>query len=1582
MNFRRVLRNIVRTLVFIPVAVVILLCGMISVLYSPWSQRLITEGMNRRFSTGDGMRISMESFSLRPPLRVTVTGLELLQNADTMFAAERVSADLNIIPLLWGRVGISDTHIAAPRIAMGNADSLMCMRLRADSITLLPASLRPAGMHIDLSDGTISGLDMRLALRPDTTTGKPPSAPTDMLITLERLRLDRFAYNMSMPPTIDTLRAATPKAVLRHGRVDLLHQDISLHHFIADSLEARYIAPSSSGTAPTPAAVAPGDSASAPWVIRIDSIGISDSRALYAVAGVRPVPGLNFDYIEVESLKFDVDSFYNCASTVRLPMHVSGVERCGVSLDVDGTLDIDSVDLRFHDMTLSTAAGTEARFDGVLGMGDMVSDPSLPLALALRSAFAAADIAKMFPVAAPAMAAIPRENPISLNADVHGTTGNLLIDTLSLAMNGMVRLAASGTVQNMMNPQRIGGNIDINGNIGNVRALKRRLIPDSPGLEIPPMTMAGHLTMTGGTARGDISARTHGGRLGLHGTWNSRLDEYQASLKTSAFPINAFLPLSGAERITATLDADGTGYDPFSPDTRMHADLKVDSVVFNNVRYTNIDAVATLENGRADIEAVSRNYDLDMSLHASGNLDGDIYRWTARVDGRNIDLYELKFSQEPANMEFVLSADATVGPKLTDIEADMVLDDFYYRRLDGTIAFDDVHAHATANDSTISARILNRDMDARIDIASGLDSIGPRFTRAIDMALAQTKRYHLDADSISAALPRFNIAVDAGASNMLNDVLATQGMSFRKLRFRARNDSLIAMGMNIHTLATKSMRLDTVYAAVGQIKGTLKLTAGMRNRPGNLDQWHRVELRGQSTDSAFTMALTQNNLAGRTGFDIGMNLQTHPADSSITLKIKPLEPVIGYQQWQVNDDNYISYRFPDKHIDANLHMNGGNSSLAIFTEHQGHEHHAGGSQEDLVLQLGDIHVQDWIMLNPFAPPMKGDVSADIRLNRSGDAIVGRGTAGIRNFIYDRQPVAEFKTDFDVTATMANGLRAHADLFVDGEKTMTINGTLNDSTLTSPMSLDLAMIRFPLHTVNPFLPSGTARVRGVLNGSMTVVGSTEAPVVNGYINFDSTAVRVTMLGTELTFSDERIPVDSSRVAFDKFAIHACNDNPLLVDGTVDFSNLSQLQMDLDLNATGMQLVNSTRASRGADVYGKAFIDLDASIKGHAQFMAVDAGLKILPETNVTYVMPVATSEIVNRSTGDMVKFVNFADSGAVAAADTLAQSGMMLLLNASLDIEDGSIIRVDLSSDGKNRVQIESNGEFDFTMNPMSNGRLTGRLNINKGFARYSMPPVLSEVMFNFKPDSYIAFQGDMMNPVLNVHAVDVVKANVQQTGQNSRLVNFDVSLAVTGTLQRMNAAFDLSTNDDISVANELESMSAEQRANQAMNLLLYHVYSGPGTRADASMSNPLYSFLAGQLNTWAAQAIKGVDVSFGINQYDKTVNGSTRQTTSYSYQVSKSLFNERFKIVVGGNYSTDANADENFSQNLINDISFEYFLNNTRTMYIRLFRHTGYESILEGEVTATGVGFVYRKKLSKLKDMFIPARRRRQDEAQ
>lgn len=132
------------------------------------------------------------------------------------------------------------------------------------------------------------------------------------------------------------------------------------------------------------------------------------------------------------------------------------------------------------------------------------------------------------------------------------------------------------------------------------------------------------------------------------------------------------------------------------------------------------------------------------------------------------------------------------------------------------------------------------------------------------------------------------------------------------------------------------------------------------------------------------------------------------------------------------------------------------------------------------------------------------------------------------------------------------------------------------------------------------------------------------------------------------------------------------------------------------------------------------------------------------------------------------------------------------------------------------------------------------------------------------------------------------------------------------------------------------------------------------------MTGNLYNFLSSRLNALAARSIKGVDINFGVDQYQTGVNGNTTTNMSYSYQVSKSLINNRFKILVGGNYSTDASADENFQQNLLSDIAFEYILKQTNNMSLnaRLFRHTGFESVLEGEITETGIGFSLRRRLA------------------
>ena len=81
------------------------------------------------------------------------------------------------------------------------------------------------------------------------------------------------------------------------------------------------------------------------------------------------------------------------------------------------------------------------------------------------------------------------------------------------------------------------------------------------------------------------------------------------------------------------------------------------------------------------------------------------------------------------------------------------------------------------------------------------------------------------------------------------------------------------------------------------------------------------------------------------------------------------------------------------------------------------------------------------------------------------------------------------------------------------------------------------------------------------------------------------------------------------------------------------------------------------------------------------------------------------------------------------------------------------------------------------------------------------------------------------------------------------------------------------------------------------------------------------------------------------------------------------------RAVIGGKFSTDADPSQNLKENLIDDISLEYMLTKRDNMYLKVFRHTGYESILEGEITETGVGFIIRKKMARLLDLFRSADR-------
>lgn len=1564
-------------IVFLTVmALILFVIGIVAGIYSDWFQVSLKEALVTRLNSNPDTQFNLGDFKLSFPLDLDISNLLMVSHGDTIIQAKSLTADVSLLPLLRGEAELKGAQLVDARYQIGALDSATCLVLAGKNIKVDQSTVKLSSMDIHVSTVDLDSARVSLFINPADTFPSTPSEPSQMSVIVDRVNYRHLQFDMQLMPSIYKLNTTIADGAIDNVAVNLLDQTVDIGSFGGNELNAVYLMPDSAQIANTTVIVAPDTvPPSPPWTIKIKNISMERSKALYTTFGATPLPGLDFDYIEVDNIDLNVTDFYNQKDVLRLPLKIKGDERCGISLDVKGAIDIDSKGISFDGFDLNTPTGTDIAFKGYLGTETQLTDPETPLSLWTDGKISVRDIDSMFPAFKPYLDGLRPGAEVVNNIDIGGTSGNLDIRKLYLHIDNHIQLAVTGNIENVFADSDLSGAVKIDGVISDVSNWTADILAGS-GIVIPSMTLKGSASFGNDDYAADLVAITHQGKIALKGEFNGRKELYDIDIATQNFPVNLFLPAYDIGKVTATVQADGHGFDFFSPKTTVNANLDIKSIEYLNETYKDVALSANVGNYQAAIKVDSFNPGLDLHLDADGHIEGNKYFWDIALQSKDLNLFELGLSDESASVSADLRLKADISRNLRDIDAMLSVREVEYITPDQEISLDHSRLILSTTDSLTNLTAQNRDLYAFYSSPLPLDSIAERLSLTQKVLENQFKNKKIDIPQLQRSIMPFTIDIEGGNNNALAELLAEDDIRFERLSIMAANDTSLYLSANIQDFSMKDFKLDDVSLDIHQLGDRLNYLAKVDNRPGTLDQWAHVVVDGYFQTGQLGINIEQKDIENKTGIDLGATL-TLNRDSTMTLHLEPYTPIINYRKWELNKDNFVKFDFRHYHLDADLKMKSDMSQIALYTEHATeNDEHLHGSDEDLILQLYDIQIQDWMTLDPFAPPIKGNLSAGVRLNWEDASLNGKGTVDLTDLYYGKDKIGDFNLDLDLLTDRTGKISTQADLWINNEKSFILTGALNDSTSTSPFNLDLEMIQLPLSVANPFI-SDMAKLNGVLKGKMDVKGNMSQPVLNGYLAFEDASVNVNMIGSTFTLNKDTIPVKDNLIRLNNFKIFGQNENPLAINGTVDINSISDPQIKLDLSANNMQLVNTNRAPKGAEVYGKAFVGLTSSVKGNLDFMNINANVNLMPGTNVTYILAGGTAALESQANTNMVKFVNFADTAAVAAADSIKMEGMLMNLNANLNIQTGTIINVDLGSNVQDRVQLQGTGTLNYVSSPVGSGRMTGRYTLSGGFVKY-VPPLISNINFAFNQGSYVAFTGDLMNPQFNISAFEQMRANVSQPGQNSRLIYFDIIVSLTGSLENFKLNFNLATDDDVTIANELASMSPTQRESEAINLLLYNTYTGGSTKATSNLNgNPLFAFLTNSVNSWLANNIRAVDLSIGVNQYDQTTNGSTSTTTSYSYQVSKSLLNDRIKIIVGGSYSDDPAENGSVAENLINDISFEYFLNNARTMYIKLFRHTGFESILEGEITQTGVGFVYKKRISRISDMFIPRRKRR-----
>ena len=1274
-----------------------------------------------------------------------------------------------------------------------------------------------------------------------------------------------------------------------------------------------------------------------------------------SAAGGKSAVGFDPANIRLSGLDLVVDSLRSRGS--ELSLHIAQLrftERCGFAVDgMRGDFTLGADTLLLAGLRIATPQ-SELQADLQASARALELDPAAPLTFDLSAGISLQEAGLFVPgLGDPPLRGLRAQVGLQLS----GVLGDIDPIRLELSSPGLLAFVADGSAKNLPDMRRAEADIRFDGQLREAGFLLE-MLPDTAlrhRLAIPR-----RIWLKGGARlrdRGYALRTTVGvgkGRLSADGVLDPVAAAYRAQIRIDSLPLGEFLPHDSLGTVVFHAEARGRGFDPLDARTRLQVEAEMPTLEFRGRDFGGLGLQASLEQGRLEGRLTDSDEALLLELALGGELSPERQQLGVKGRVRKFDLAALGAAADSISGSFALDAAACIAAP-DSLAARVAFDDIVLAGSEEESPIRPTGAVFSTARSGVRAELYSGDFRMRFESPAPLDSLTAALARSIDTLRQQIGPRSIDMERLQPLLPAFRLQASAGEENIVNNFLRTKQVSFEHLEIDGGNGPRqpFAFGMRVDGLSAAGVAIDTLGFGIRQQGAALGASLRVADRPDGKDSLARTALDLRAA-GAGAEVMIRRDAPGEVPVRFGLGAAWN--DREVTLRVLP-----DLGTWQVNPGNYITYAF-SRDLRADLELTRGAQRFALHTVTLPELPGA------VRLDIAGLDIGRTLGMLPAAPPVGGVLATELTAGMSPDSLNLRAQLTLDSLSYDGQRFGDVLLRADYAR--GHGHKGGVHFALDGAEMLAVEGVYTPGA-AEPLDVEGAIRAFPLQRVNVFLPEELLRLAGSLNGEVRVGGSLDRPRFDGGIRFAQTEVRVPMIGTAFRLAEDTIRIAGTRIAFDDFAILPPNNNPLTISGEVDLSKPSVPTADMRIRARNFQFLDVARRERTA-VYGTGYLNLDASARGPLDEMVVRGNVALLRGTQINYVMQEMPSEIEQQSQ-DVVSFVSFAEEDAAepaAPAADLRIGGLDLLLN--VDISDDVQMGVDLSTDGSNRIDLRGGGSLSYAMNPLGDIAFSGKYTLSGGTVRYN-PPVISQKVFAIRPGSYVEWTGEIADPSFDITAVETVRASVSADDNQSRPVNFEISVNIRNSLNNLDVSFGLAAPDDLSMQNQLQSLTPQQRAMQAMNLLIYNTYTGPGTTAKVNTENPLNAFVQKELNQWAQNSLKGVDLSFGIDSYDQTDPNGAR--TDYSYRLSKKFFGDRVQIVIGGKFSTGADPSENLKENMIDDISLEYFLTRRGNMLLRVFRHTGYESILEGEITETGVGFIIRKKMARPGDLFRSQRR-------
>ena len=1269
---------------------------------------------------------------------------------------------------------------------------------------------------------------------------------------------------------------------------------------------------------------------------------LSGTSASYDTGAAKPVEGFDASHIAVRDVSIGLDSLlYKGRDMKAVIREFTMNERSGLSVTSltgrafsnDSIISVPGLKLQTPHSEIDLSAHT---------YWELVNIPTTGRLSANLNAYIGKEDVMLFTGGLPDSfkEAYPFR-PLVIRAGTDGNLKEMQISRFTADLPGAFSLEGGGILENLADSITRSGTIGLKMKTQNLNFLTglsgevpngTLVIPDS-------MNLVAQVDIKGPEYKANLHLKEGQGDMNVNAALNTATEVYKADLKIDNLQLHHFLPKDSIYELSLSAAADGRGLDVMSYRSYAKLDLALDRLHYAQYHLSNVHLTGALKGALVTANLTSDNELLKMTTDAEYNLAHSYPDGKVTVDVIRLDLHELGLMPEPMKrpLAFNLSAEA--------------------------------------RQNRVFTHFISGDMKLNLSARSGVNPLISQSIRFVDVLMKQIDEKELNHAELRKALPTAVLSFSAGKENPLAYFLATKNISYHdaSMKFGTASDWGINGKAAVHALKVDTLQLDTVFFTVKQDTTLMKLRAGVINGPKNPQFSFTTTLTGEIRDRDAELLVDYKNGKGETGVLLGVNarplFEGQGKGNGIAFTLIPEKPIVAFQQFHFNENHNWIYLHKNMRVYANVDMWDEEGMGFRVHSMQGDT----VSLQNIDVEIRRIRLQEITSVLPYFPEVTGLFSLEAHYIQTEKDLQLSAEASIDELTYERQRIG----DIALGATWLPGEQGkqylNAYLNHDQVEVLVADGKLLPTrTGKDSLEVNTTLEHFPLRVANAFIPDQMVTLSGDMDGNLNITGSTEQPLINGELVLDSVAVFSSQYGARFVFDNRPVQIKNNRLLFDKFAIYTTSKNPFTIDGYVDFRDMSRPMANLNMLAQNYTLLDAKR-TRESLVYGKVFADFRATVKGPLDGLNMRGNVSLLGNTDVSYVLTDSPLTVQDRL-GSLVTFTSFSDTTTVVRQEvpTVSLGGLDMVMMVHID--PSVRVKVDLDASNDNRIELEGGGDLSMKYTPQGDLTLTGRYTLSGGLMKYALP-VIAAKEFAIDNGSYVEWTGNPMDPMLNFKATDRIRASVSE-GENggSRMVNFDVSVVVKNRLDNLSFAFDVSAPEDATVQNELTAMGAEERGKQALYIMVMKTYLGTGPIGGGggglgklNMGSALTSVLSSQINSLMGN-LKNASLSVGVEDHDDSETGSKR--TDYSFRYSQRLFNNRFQIVIGGKVSQGENAT-NDAESFIDNISLEYRLDRTGTRYIRLFYDKNYESVLEGEITETGVGIVLRKKLDKLSELFI-----------